>query len=342
MRIEATAPGKLVLLGEYAVLEGAPALVLAVNRRARATLTRLTGDACEIVSKTLGQIARGHLLPGGGVCWDRQGPAELGWIDVLLKSKLLGSGQAAGFRAELDTDGFYVTHDGQHIKLGLGSSTALITAFASALRTLAEQPKLSMTKLIDLHRAIQDGRGSGIGVAAALRGGLSGYRTGGRRPQSKTLHIPDGLHWCVVFTGKAVSTVAMLAALADWRVHHPRDYARRIRELSRIAADGVEAVVRNNAGAFLESLKLYAQALAQLGSASGVDIASREHRELTEIAAGCGSVYKSCGAGGGDIGITFDTDERHLQEFKRQAGKAGFDVLEMGQDSQGLEVEFNA
>ena len=30
MRIVASAPGKLVALGEYAVLEGAPALVLAV------------------------------------------------------------------------------------------------------------------------------------------------------------------------------------------------------------------------------------------------------------------------------------------------------------------------
>ena len=33
MRVRATAPGKLVVLGEYAVLTGAPALVLAVDRQ---------------------------------------------------------------------------------------------------------------------------------------------------------------------------------------------------------------------------------------------------------------------------------------------------------------------
>ncbi len=38
MRLEARAPGKLVALGEYAVLEGAPALVLAIDHYAVATL----------------------------------------------------------------------------------------------------------------------------------------------------------------------------------------------------------------------------------------------------------------------------------------------------------------
>ena len=33
----ASAPGKLIVTGEYAVLEGAPALVVAMNRRAIAT-----------------------------------------------------------------------------------------------------------------------------------------------------------------------------------------------------------------------------------------------------------------------------------------------------------------
>ena len=38
MTISTSTPGKLILLGEYAVLEGAPAIVAAVNKFAKITL----------------------------------------------------------------------------------------------------------------------------------------------------------------------------------------------------------------------------------------------------------------------------------------------------------------
>ena len=46
MIVTATAPGKLVLLGEYAVLEGAPALVMAIDRRAEVRLETRTQAPC--------------------------------------------------------------------------------------------------------------------------------------------------------------------------------------------------------------------------------------------------------------------------------------------------------
>ncbi|MDH3305214.1 MAG: hypothetical protein OEM92_08415, partial [Gammaproteobacteria bacterium] len=39
----ASAPGKLVLCGEYAVLDGAPAVCMAVDRRATVTVTDADG-----------------------------------------------------------------------------------------------------------------------------------------------------------------------------------------------------------------------------------------------------------------------------------------------------------
>ena len=38
-RITASAPGKMVLSGEYAVLDGAPAICMAVDRRTRVTIS---------------------------------------------------------------------------------------------------------------------------------------------------------------------------------------------------------------------------------------------------------------------------------------------------------------
>ena len=43
MKIEVSAPGKLVLIGEYGVLFGAPAVVMAVDRRALVELRSADG-----------------------------------------------------------------------------------------------------------------------------------------------------------------------------------------------------------------------------------------------------------------------------------------------------------
>ena len=53
-RIRASAPGKVVLSGEYAVLNGAPAICMAVNRRAVVTI-EATADEHHVV------IAPGHV-----------------------------------------------------------------------------------------------------------------------------------------------------------------------------------------------------------------------------------------------------------------------------------------
>ncbi len=42
--VTASAPGKVILSGEYAVLDGAPAISMAVNRRAVVTLTTVGDD----------------------------------------------------------------------------------------------------------------------------------------------------------------------------------------------------------------------------------------------------------------------------------------------------------
>ncbi|EIM03110.1 hypothetical protein UUC_07101, partial [Rhodanobacter denitrificans] len=54
-----------------------------------------------------------------------------------------------------------------------------------------------------------------------------------------------------------------------------------------------------------------------------------EHRALAALAARLGVAYKTCGAGGGDIGIALATDAARLQAFRRAASAAGFPVLDL-------------
>ncbi|MGH8110723.1 MAG: mevalonate kinase family protein [Rhodanobacteraceae bacterium] len=340
MRVTASAPGKLVLLGEYAVLVGAPALVLAVNRRAHATLTAIQGDHWEIVSPTLGLEAR-LTLRETGAGWDGAAPHELAWVAMLLERSRQAAGLPA-YRVELDSDAFYIDHAGGRVKLGLGSSAALSVALLGGLRACAERATPTLDECIRAHRAIQHGRGSGIDVAAAFMGGLSRYELAGESARCSPARLPEDLAWRCIYSGRPASTGAMLAAVAAWRRREPASFARCTRELATISSRGVDAVATNDAAAFLSSLHDYARALAAFGDTAGVDIASREHRAISVIARSGGCVYKSCGAGGGDVGVTFAVEDKRVRDVCARVDRAGFPVIALEADPQGLVVAATA
>jgi phosphomevalonate kinase len=336
MRVTASAPGKLVLLGEYAVLEGAPALVMAVDRRARATLAEVDGDCWEIVSPTLGLHARLRLRDGNA-SWIDDVPAELEWIGTLL-ARFPQAQALPPCRIELDSDAFYFDHAAARTKLGLGSSAALTVALLGALRAHANLTPPTLDEAVAAHRAIQHGQGSGIDIAASLAGGLSRFDLNGGAAHVTPKHLPDGLHWCCVYSGRPASTSEMLKTVAAWREREPTAFAQHTRELATISSRGIDAMTANDAAAFLSSLHDYAGALARFGEAAGADIASREHRAIAAIAADCGCVYKSCGAGGGDVGVTFAVEDVRLRAFAGRVAQAGFSVIDLEADPKGLEV----
>ena len=337
--IVASAPGKLVLLGEYAVLEGAPALVLAVDRRACVSVTPSGHGSWEIVSPTLDLRARLR-LPGGKAAWIDAAPPELAWIATLL-SRFPQIERLPACRIELDSDAFHLDHAGARTKLGLGSSAALAVALLGALHAHADLAPPTLDEAIAAHRAIQHGHGSGIDIAASLAGGLLRFGLDGEAVRLAPVQWPGGLRWCCVYSGRPASTRTMLATVAAWREREPTAFARDTRELATISSRGIDAMAAHDAAAFLSSLHDYAGALARFGEAAGADIASREHRAIAAIAADCGCVYKSCGAGGGDVGVTFAVEDTRLRAFAGRVAQAGYPVIGLAEDPKGLAVASN-
>ncbi|MCA9495278.1 MAG: hypothetical protein KC621_35360 [Myxococcales bacterium] len=146
MRIEA--PGKVVLLGEYAVLDGAPALVAAVDR----------GVSCEV-------------LPAETLSWRTPGD------DRFVSAALVGAPPATYVFADwnpVDADD----------KPGLGGSaaaTVAATAAASRWRGEALSAAELFARAVTVHRAVQ-GSGSGIDVAASAFGGVLRFQGGSVTP----------------------------------------------------------------------------------------------------------------------------------------------------------------
>lgn len=172
--ISASAPGKIVLCGEYVVLDGAPALGVALNRRAVVTVCennasyhRITspGYADGIFSFQVNERLEFAWLADGSSVPDFSLLEQVWRASVTDPSTMLD--------LVLDTRSFVAATGAQ--KLGLGSSAALTVALAAALAAM-QQRGVDLDAMITSHRRFQNGHGSGLDIAVAQCGGVVEYR----------------------------------------------------------------------------------------------------------------------------------------------------------------------
>jgi phosphomevalonate kinase len=351
MEFSVSAPGKLVLLGEYVVLEGAPALVLAVNRRAHARIETREDSLCEVHAPDLGVSAARMRTEGGSLRWLCDGATasklslvEHVWQGLALEGLAPEAGR--GFDLHLDTSGFFNADGAVRAKLGLGSSAALTVALASALAAYAGHADVLddrsqwVRRLLHTHGGWQGGRGSGVDVAASVAGGLIRYQLAGqaREPTFTPLAWPmRNVHCLFVWSGQSVSTNDFLQRLAQWRVSHTADYASHMSELGALSEAAFDALHREDAKSFIGLTKEYALALQQFGHACGLEIYSPEQKRLAHMAAEAGISYKPCGAGG-DFGVVFADDAERLATFEGAIVPAGMRVVPLDLDSAGVSI----
>ncbi|HEU4849476.1 MAG TPA: hypothetical protein VFS93_03610 [Terrimesophilobacter sp.] len=339
-RVTATAPGKLFLLGEYAVLHGAPALLLAVDRRASVTATvggggspgwRLTARELGIDALPLGEEGA---LPVS-LAPEARGPLAL--FDAVRRGVTahlgeLGAPPDADVDILIDTTPFL--QDGH--KLGLGSSAAVAVALTAALSRArgGELDPAALFALADAaHRQAQGGSGSGGDVAASAYGGRILYSRG--EPPERVAW-PDGLDLFAVVTGTGSSTVDLVARVADYGRRDPEGHRRDLDALAELAATTTTAL--EDVGSFLTLADDYFRALETLGLHSGADIVTDRHRELRALATASGAVFKTTGAGGGDLGLVFAKLEA-TDELQSAFAHAGAAVIPIPTSLDGVRIE---
>jgi len=326
VRLQARAPGKLVALGEYAVLEGAPALVLAIDRYAVATLESSRDGECHLRTRMAQQGDRSFRLGASS--------------GVALVDTVIASAPAEQpWSGTLDSSAFF-TGD---TKLGLGSSAAALCAWAGVwaahVAQRSSRPDTSLAALVALHRAFQGGRGSGIDVAASLTGGVVEFRLDvARTPQVGSVRLPNSVGFAGIFAGRPASTPEFVAHFRAFQAARPAEAATWVRRLSATAEAGCAAARGGVADAFVDAIAEYGRGLAGLGEAIGADIVTAEHRQIGEHARRHGVAYKVSGAGGGDLGLACALDKSALDAFKASVRERGFRVIELGLAERGLTV----
>ncbi len=318
----ASAPGKVVLCGEYAVLDGAPAVAMAVDRRAQVTMKQFDGD-WHRVSAPGHTPVEGRFAAGGNGCEWLQGGEPFGVVDAVWRSlRVIVNGHRS---IELDTRAFVDATTGA--KIGIGSSAALTAALAAALRESTDV----LDDALAAHREFQQGSGSGVDVAAAVCGGLIEYRVQG--PELVALTWPDGLAYRLIWSGVPVSTREQLKRLQD------NDRAASRARLAAAAERMAEAWRSASAAAVLSEYPAYVEVLRQFGVDHDLGIFDAGHGRIAAAAAEAGLIYKPCGAGGGDVGILLGPREGLLDDFMKGEQGSELQQLECSLDADGIRVE---
>jgi mevalonate kinase len=284
----ASAPGKLFLTGEYVVLGGGPALVLAVDRRARVR-AQLTGgplivdSVADGTSEEIPDALAGD-LPGGDA------------RAVAAAVRSLGFGHLGG-RVHVDTSDLLA--GGR--KLGLGRSAAALVAAAAAFLSArgAFTPGRTLDAAAAGHALLQNGLGSGADVAAAVHGGLVEVRRRGRELVVAPREIPAGLHLVVGWSGESAATAPLLSRFVAAREHG----AATLSQLGTEAERAAGAVVRGDADELLAATDASGRLLERLGRDLDLPIVTPGLARLLATARRLGAAVKPSGAGGGDCGV---------------------------------------
>jgi phosphomevalonate kinase len=308
-----SAPGKLFVSGEYAVLWGGVARVLAVGPRANALVARRSDRRIEL------HLDSGRL--GGrstplGVNWDEPVSRPFHFVartvDLALRSL---SREVPGFSVAFAPS---PTIDGH--KPGLGSSARACVLAAEAVRWVTESAIDALKLSLVAHAEAQDGKGSGGDVAACFAGGLVRYRrfeVAGLIDAAKKNTLASALRQAepvdlarvnpprfpivYAFSGQSASTTSLVRQIeATWSL---AQRARFVEQSDGLGASLEAALLK---GDFEEGRRSCDELQALLFSLGPTRAESLERIVALARAQGCAG--KQSGAGGGDGCLLFAPD----------------------------------
>lgn len=274
----AAAPGKVVLSGAYAVLDGAPAIVAAADRYVLADASRPAELLTPEVSAALGAGA----------------PAP--WFDA---SALRASGRKLGL--------------GSSAAIVVASLGALELALGAELAEHEVRTRVFERALL-AHRTAQGG-GSGIDVAASTFGGVLVAQQAASGLALRAAELPAGVRIRVLSSDTPASTPSLIAAVAALRTRDAALHRRLLGAQAEASERAAAAVIAGEAEGFVMALAAQGRALSALGAAAGVPIVTPSVERLIEAAERVGAAALPAGAGGGDISLWVTAGAAALPEL---------------------------
>ncbi|HEV7666982.1 MAG TPA: hypothetical protein VGS22_00535 [Thermoanaerobaculia bacterium] len=319
--VRVSVPGKLILIGEHAVVYGRPALAAAIDRRLFVTL-RPTGSGG--VSLTLPGIAHAEQTSWDAIAehaerslsaWARfdgepnadfaavRGTEAAHLVKVALGAALSRSGLSP---RELPGATIDVTSD-LPVGSGFGSSAAaavgVLAAFEAAMGSASAGREALLAAALDVERC-QHGRPSGIDTETVVRGGLVWAERTAERPErltfSNLLILPPLLSAIAVYdTGRPRETTGeVVAAVRRFRDRDPSRFDETLDRFER-ATRAFRAAIESSEGEVRQLIDSVREGQACLEAMGAVPEAMAQRVRAIEAAGGAAKI-SGAGAASGD------------------------------------------
>jgi phosphomevalonate kinase len=354
-------PGKLMIAGEFAVLEPYQKLVvMAVDRFVYATIEHSQENLLTLENFSLHNLY-----------WNYQNEEisidstdhRINFVEqaMLITCRYLQEQSITlkpftlNIKSELD--------DRSGIKYGLGSSAAVVTAVITAILNLhlTERPSpILIFKLAAISHVETQGNGSGADIAASTYGGIlqySSFQAEWLLTELKNHHtltslierdwtylsieqieFPRDLSMCIGWTGQPASTAKLVDKILALKEESPGQFRQFLLD-SKVAVDTIlESVENKSKAGLLEGIKQNRRCLATLGENADVEIETLLLKKLADITEQYGGAGKLSGAGGGDCGIAFLPSIEKANQLLEAWENAGIKPLTIKEYLQGADV----
>jgi len=320
-RVAASAPGKLMLFGEHAVVYGYPSIVTAVDQRVKVTLGFNGEDHIKVRAPQVGLSMYQKKL---SLLGKQNVPKPVRFIELLVKNYK----DEIGLKRGLDI----VTESDFSVSFGFGSSAAVTVALAFALSKIHNH-NLGKRKLFDLcYKTVLDvqGVGSGFDLAAAIYGGTLYFVKAGK----KIKRISDTDYPLVVgYTGVKADTPSIVRQVAEFKRNNSEMVEKIFKDIEKIVKKALDMFEAGNIKSLGKLMDDNQRLLVRLG------VSSEELDKLILASKDGGALgAKLSGAGGGDCMIAFQQTQ-DKNKIEKAIAKAGGEVLKVTHSAEGVRLE---
>ena len=320
-KLTTSAPGKLMLFGEHAVVYNRPCIVTAVEQRMYATIELLDLQNFELQApdvkvtdykKPVTDLGNGEIPKGAQ------------FVEIAAKNFFEKYNISHGIKITTKSD--------FSSEFGFGSSSASTVCVIKALSEIFDT-KLSNKEIFDIsYKTVLEiqGKGSGFDVAAAVYGGTLYFVTGGKIiEQLQILNIP----LIVGYSGIKADTVSLINSVKEFSNQNPQLVEGVYNSIEIIVNKAKEEVVKQN----WEQVGLLMSENQKLLQSLGVSIPKIDNMILSANDAGAYGA-KLSGAGGGDCIIAIAPPEK-ISDVKTSIEKCDAKILHVSTNAKGVKIE---